>query len=323
MTLSILYLFITIILTTVQVIRFFRTREESRPFRQTANGYAKLFVGLNIVSGLFLVAESNSPYTFLGIVIAVAIQWPIVICHISVGFRDSTRLGVGGSFFTKAEDMTSGDLQPVLHLTSTSKLVWKQHFDPVNPLPGEDMTYYDTRTVDPVEYTPLHFTIRHFSTERMKRALVAGAVGAAAWVVYSCVLFILTSPKSSELVDLLTNGVVVDMSNPVVVGSLVLSVLRASFFEEVLMRVSIQNLLHYWLRRFQSAPLLSIVFTAIIWTMGHGGVLEPEWVKLAQIFPIGVFLGYLYNRHGLESVLITHGLFNVIMVFLSPYVLPI
>lgn len=323
MTLSILYLLITIILTTVQVIRFFRTREESRPFRQTANGYAKLFVGLNIVSGLFLVIESQSPYTFLGIIIALAIQWPIVICHISVGFRDSTRLGIGGSFFTKAYDMASGDFQPVLHVTTTAPFVWKSCFDPVNPLPGNDMTYYETRTVEPVEYTPLHYGIRHFSTEKMKQALIAGAVGAVAWIVYSCLLFILTSPKSSELVDLLTNGVVIDMSNPVVVGSLILSVLRASFFEEILMRVSIQNLLHYWLRRFQSASLLSILLTAIIWTMGHGGVLEPEWVKLAQIFPIGIFLGYLYNRHGLESVLITHGLFNVVMVFLSPFVLPI
>ncbi len=56
----------------------------------------------------------------------------------------------------------------------------------------------------------------------------------------------------------------------------------------------------------------AIVLTAALWSLGHVGALNPDWVKLAQIFPLGLALGWLYRRQGTESTIMVHALFNVL-----------
>jgi membrane protease YdiL (CAAX protease family) len=63
----------------------------------------------------------------------------------------------------------------------------------------------------------------------------------------------------------------------------------------------------------------TIELTTVVWTLGHLGSLDPDWVKLAQIFPTGLALGWLYRRQGAESAIAAHALFNVLgALVLSP-----
>jgi membrane protease YdiL (CAAX protease family) len=54
----------------------------------------------------------------------------------------------------------------------------------------------------------------------------------------------------------------------------------------------------------------AVVVTAVVWALAHGGRVEPEWVKWVQIFGLGLALGVLRLRRGLEACVVVHLLFN-------------
>ena len=83
----------------------------------------------------------------------------------------------------------------------------------------------------------------------------------------------------------------------------------------------IQSFLAHYLKWQGNRYWAAIALTSLLWTLGHAGMLDPGWVKLAQIFPVGLMLGWLFRRHGVEACMLTHGLFNVTMIGLSPLVL--
>ena len=101
----------------------------------------------------------------------------------------------------------------------------------------------------------------------------------------------------------------------------VLAVVQLAFGEEILFRLGIQNFLAKTLKLNNKGYCVASVLTGIIWSRAHGNILEPAWVKLVQIFPIGLALGWLFKKYGLECCFIAHGLFNVIAIFLNPYLL--
>ena len=63
---------------------------------------------------------------------------------------------------------------------------------------------------------------------------------------------------------------------------------------------------------------VAIVITSAVWSLAHVNTLDPEWVKIAQVFPLGVGLGYLFKRFGVEICILAHGVFNVVMAYLAP-----
>jgi len=109
--------------------------------------------------------------------------------------------------------------------------------------------------------------------------IIAIGIGA---VVYSAVLFLLTSPQMSDLAKQ-KFGDSKDMSLTVL-----LILLEFSFAEEIIFRLGIQNYLAQQLNWRGNKYWIAISLTAILWTLGHSGVMEPNWVKLAQIFPVGL-----------------------------------
>lgn len=129
-------------------------------------------------------------------------------------------------------------------------------------------------------------------------------------VVYSLLLFAVTGPSVGlALRDLVTG------TARTVTPLMLLLFLEVAFTEELIFRLGIQNYLAAKLNQRRHSYWIAIVLTSIIWTLGHAGVLEPNWIKLAQIFPIGLTLGWLYRRNGVESTIIAHGLFNVVGAF--------
>ena len=153
-------------------------------------------------------------------------------------------------------------------------------------------------------------------TRSLGLALLATIVGA---VAYSCILLSATAPRISETVRQLVElqpakaGLA---SKPSLIAAL--AMLEFAFIEEIVFRLGIQNLLAKIMRLRGEWYWIAIILTAALWSSGHAGSLEPGWVKMAQVFPIGLALGKLFEKYGLESCIVAHGGFNLIMMFLAP-----
>ena len=142
-------------------------------------------------------------------------------------------------------------------------------------------------------------------------------------VAYSVVLFLLARPTAAEMFGVSKTAPSEADATVVVMTAFV--AIAYGFSEEIFFRLGIQR----WIARYLGMRLspgrlqswLPIGLSAFLWTVGHAGMLEAEWVKLAQIFPTGLALGWLYERRGVESTMFAHVVFNVVMVLLSSWLL--
>lgn len=128
--------------------------------------------------------------------------------------------------------------------------------------------------------------------------------------LYSAVLFLITKPAMSNQAQELFGSL--EAGEASILYTVILGVAFA-YAEEIAFRLGIQNIVAYGIDKSRQRYWLAILLTTVLWTIGHTGTLDPEWVKLSQIFPIGLMLGWLFRRHGIESAFIAHALFNVIM----------
>ena len=81
--------------------------------------------------------------------------------------------------------------------------------------------------------------------------------------------------------------------------------------EELVFRMFWLRLLARALKRFRWRRLAAVLVTAAVWAVGHGSMLEPTWVKLTQIFVVGLVVGYVYLRAGIEGAIATHASLNL------------
>ena len=138
-------------------------------------------------------------------------------------------------------------------------------------------------------------------------------------VGYSVVLFILTSPQISEALRRLAetqsarSGI---GAQPSLLMAVI--VLAFAFAEEIVFRLGIQNYVAKQFKLDGSRYWIAIVLTTAFWSLAHANTLNPEWVKIAQVFPLGLALGVLFRKYGTETCIFVHGLFNVIMMFVGP-----
>jgi len=146
-------------------------------------------------------------------------------------------------------------------------------------------------------------------------ALSTLAVG----VAYSVLLFRLTSPRIAEVLTILPSYSA-DTARALT-PAVVVAMLSAALSEELIYRLGIQGFLARHLGSRGGRYWLPVVLTSLLWTMQHAGVMEPGWVKLAQIFPFGLLLGWLYRRHGVESCILAHALFNILLAPLSSFLI--
>jgi membrane protease YdiL (CAAX protease family) len=133
--------------------------------------------------------------------------------------------------------------------------------------------------------------------------------------LYSVGLFLWAKPQLSEMAQRLLG------TSMKVTPQAVFIALMFAVDEEFTFRLVMQNFLANYTRFRDEQYWLAIVITSLLWTVGHAGMLNPNWVKLVQVFPVGLLLGWLSKHHGVESSILAHGLFNLILLFLAPYLI--
>ena len=137
--------------------------------------------------------------------------------------------------------------------------------------------------------------------------MIAALVVSGAWAAYTVVLFRVFTPELSEAAERLIGEA--GEADGVAIGMIAVSLVALE--EELVYRLGIQNFIAgafgWWDRRYW----LAILISATIWTIGHVGTLEPGWVKLVQIFPAGIALGWLARKHGIEACIVAHVVFNL------------
>ena len=141
----------------------------------------------------------------------------------------------------------------------------------------------------------------------IRRYIISTAAVILGGVVFSYVLLYVTKPTvSAEFKELL---------NPE--GSTTLRIViyffAVAMAEEVTFRLVIQNYVAKMFKLEGKKYWIAIVFSAFLWALAHGIPFNPGWLKFAQIFPIGIVLGRLFRKYGLESCMLAHGGFNIIM----------
>jgi len=148
------------------------------------------------------------------------------------------------------------------------------------------------------------------------------ATVAALSVGYSVVLFTLISPSPSEFLRGLSESQSARFGlggGPSLLTAVV--VLEFAFAEEIIFRLGIQNYLARIFRLQGGRYWIAIVLTASFWSLGHANTLDPEWVKVAQVFPLGLSLGFVFRRYGTETCIFIHGAFNLIMMCLGSHLI--
>jgi membrane protease YdiL (CAAX protease family) len=89
-------------------------------------------------------------------------------------------------------------------------------------------------------------------------------------------------------------------------GILLATGLGAAVAEEVLFRVFLLGaLLDAGVRR-----LPAVALTAILWSLLHAGTMDPFVIKVIQLLPAGLLLGWLRLRHGVWAAVLAHAAGN-------------
>lgn len=139
-------------------------------------------------------------------------------------------------------------------------------------------------------------------------------------MLYSVILFGLLKPQLSTTMQQFIAANPSAAANVLSLQS-VLLLLGVAVAEELFFRLGIQSYLARKLRLQGGRYWIAIILTALLWALGHTGALDPDRIKLVQILPVGLLLGWLFSKHGTESAILAHGAFNVIMLVLAPYLI--
>lgn len=136
-------------------------------------------------------------------------------------------------------------------------------------------------------------------------------------VVFSYVLFKITSPSASETIKatLENQSIAAGTGNSPSI-KLIFIFLGIVIGEEITYRFVICNYLIKIFKLGENKYWVAVLLSSMLWALAHADTLNPEWVKFAQIFPIGLALGCMFKKFGLESCILAHAGFNTIMMFL-------
>ena len=111
--------------------------------------------------------------------------------------------------------------------------------------------------------------------------------------------------------ELLKEQITLALSLPAILiwGLFILGQAPFALGEEIIYRLGIQSYLRSRFN-FKYGSWLAILISSLLWTLGHYGRVDPSWLVYLQLFPIGIGLGVLQHKYGIESNFIAHTLFN-------------
>lgn len=142
---------------------------------------------------------------------------------------------------------------------------------------------------------------------------IAGGLVIAAW---SAALFLVTAPGPA-------GGAIAPWQMPqgAALAWFLTALVVTCLGEELTFRLGIQNYFGALFGRGAAGYWAAIVLSSALWSLGHIGRVDPEWVKFVQIFPAGLALGWLFRYAGFEACVIAHAVLNTIMPFATPKLL--
>ena len=94
----------------------------------------------------------------------------------------------------------------------------------------------------------------------------------------------------------------------------------AAVSEELLFRLFLIALMVYILQKAKYRWIVAILLSAIYWAILHNEFYELGWIKVLQIMPLGVVLGVLMKKYGLEACVLTHVLTNIVTLTVFQFV---
>lgn len=84
------------------------------------------------------------------------------------------------------------------------------------------------------------------------------------------------------------------------------------FKEEVIYRLTIQNVVAKQFRLADKRYWIAILLTSLVFSAGHAGSTEIPWLRVAWTLPGGLALGWLFRRFGIEACVLAHGSINAV-----------
>lgn len=88
----------------------------------------------------------------------------------------------------------------------------------------------------------------------------------------------------------------------------------AAVGEEIVFRLGVQNYLARAFHLGKERYWIAIIGAAVLWTMAHTFMIEPNWLKWVQIFPLGLVQGWIFRKYGVEHAILFHGFFNTVVI---------
>ena len=268
-----------VVFTIAMIVIWIRNRHEVGPYVQTG-----------LKAGLVLVALDLAILPFIGPLSAGGVVF-LLLADLLVGLKIAGFVVVGMLF---AHQLGLPGLRlsaPQVAVAQPSVVVSTADASLLLPNPAAETP----APKEPAGYLP---------------GLVVACVG----VIYSLLLFWLMKPSQGELFATGAEEVFSLAAITTSVGAF----LAFAFGEEIIFRHGIQNMLAKFLGWRGGRYWIAIAVTSALWTLGHAGALDPNWIKFAQIFPLGLLFGWLYLRYGLQSSILAHAVFNLIMVLFLP-----
>jgi hypothetical protein len=91
--------------------------------------------------------------------------------------------------------------------------------------------------------------------------------------------------------------------------------LLTAVHEELVFRLFIIGVVVFLARAWKYRWEFAIVVSSVLWSYSHWFVADLGWIKFIQIFPLGLYLGYMLKRFGFEACVLMHLMANIVVMF--------
>ena len=313
---AVIFAGVLLVFTFGFLINWSRNRATIEPYKRYGFRAVMIVVGLELLT----VILSGGPLNFIGALILIgAIGWLMlrVWAFVNNGIFYSNQLNVRSFPLIAPRLGLPAPSEPSAAVESTVSEIGsieaalpsvRLPIEAADPLEAVSSIGLTPPAVTPaIIAAPIETPIPSIDWRQYWLTTVGVSLGA---VIYTAILFAVTGPDIGAALREAINA----NSHTVTLLTLV-TLLEFAFTEELIFRLGIQNYLATKLQGRANGYWIAIVLTSIVWTLGHAGSLDPTWIKFAQIFPVGLALGWLYRRNGTESTIVAHALFNLAAAF--------
>lgn len=306
-TITLMYALSLFVLTITFWVIWYRNRIKLSPYKPYGYAMGLILIGFEVATLLLLITGDTK------------LSIPVIIFTDIIAFLRIVAFTLVGIHFCKSMGLVSFPFLMEKFGTPKVEIAETSHCDTEIPLEENALLETETVNLDTIEHSG-NIQENILPRPGLRNMILSSSAVAFAGIVFSVLLFWMTKPSIS---DIIMTRFAIDPSNNIQTPTLltILIVLVFAFAEEIIFRLGIQNFFAKCFRWQSHKYWLAIILTTSIWTLGHVGMMEPNWVKLVQIFPFGIALGWLFRKYGTESCIIAHSIFNLILLIPSEHLI--